>query len=112
MYHYRWAYEPDIEKAGQLLPLDQNLQLPEAMHTKAHDFIIERQIGRRAMVGSTDSNTHDLENSYMNTLDILEQHFQSTRFPFRRATRKNRLCSLRPVETVVMAGSNTDGYSS
>ena len=43
MYHYRWAYEPDIEKAGQLLPLDQNLQLPEAIHTKAHDFIIERQ---------------------------------------------------------------------
>jgi len=82
MYHYRWTYEPDIEKAGQLLPLDQNLQLPEAMHAKAHDFIIERQIGRRAMVGSTDSNTHILENSYMNTLDILEQHFQSQNFIF------------------------------
>ena len=31
------------------------------------------------MVGSTDSNTHILENSYMNTLDILEQ-FQSQDF--------------------------------
>jgi len=82
MYHYRWAYEADIEKAGQLLPLDQNLQLSEAMHTKAHDFIIERQIGRRAMVGSTDRNTHILENSYTKTLDILEQHFQSKDFLF------------------------------
>ncbi|GIR36855.1 MAG: hypothetical protein CM15mP49_22400 [Actinomycetota bacterium] len=34
MYHYRWAYEADIEKAGQLLPLDQNLQLPEVCTPK------------------------------------------------------------------------------
>ena len=27
MYHYRWAYEADIDKAGRLLPLSSNLQL-------------------------------------------------------------------------------------
>ena len=26
MYHYRWAYEPDIDKAGRLLPISRNLQ--------------------------------------------------------------------------------------
>ena len=82
MYHYRWTYDPDIEKAGKLLPLDQNLQLADTAHAKAHDFIIDRQIGRRAMVGSTEANTHILENSYTNVLDILERHFQTHEFLF------------------------------
>ncbi|NNE72216.1 MAG: glutathione S-transferase family protein [Acidimicrobiales bacterium] len=75
MYHYRWTYEPDIEKAGWLLPLDQNLQLDDGTHALAHDAIIERQVGRRALVGSTDANLPIIEGSYRRVLAILQRHF-------------------------------------
>ncbi len=82
MYHYRWTYGPDIEKAGQLLPLDQNLQLPDDEHAAAHDFIIERQVSRRALVGSTPANTAAIETSYHNVLDILQAHLATGDFLF------------------------------
>jgi len=74
MYHYRWTYNADIEKAGLLLPLDQNLQAPDEQLAKAHDFIIERQVGRRALVGSTDQNQPVLEGSFERLLEILQEH--------------------------------------
>ena len=55
MYHFRWAYDRDIEKAGLLLPLDQNLQLPDDAHAAAHDFVIERA-GRPPGLGRLDAN--------------------------------------------------------
>jgi glutathione S-transferase len=82
MYHYRWAYDPDIEKAGWLLPLDQNLQLDDTTRGQAHDFIIERQVGRRALVGSTDANTPIIEGSYQSVLDILQAHLGRHDFLF------------------------------
>ena len=82
MYHYRWAYDADIEKAGQLLPLDQNLQLPDEQRVQAHDFIIERQVSRRALVGSTDANAPIIEGSYENLLDILQAHLARRTFLF------------------------------
>lgn len=82
MYHYRWAYDADIEKSGQLLPLDQNLQLPDEQRAQAHDFIIERQVSRRALVGSTDTNAPIIEGSYENLLDILQAHLARRTFFF------------------------------
>lgn len=82
MYHYRWTYDPDIEKAGLLLPLDQNLQLSDVDHVSAHDFIIQRQISRRALVGSTDLNTPILETSYRNVLNIMQAHLAKRDFFF------------------------------
>ena len=51
MYHYRWAYEPDIDKAGKLLPLSQDLQMDAEEAEGAYELITTRQIGRRALVG-------------------------------------------------------------
>jgi len=82
MYHYRWAYAPDIEKAGRLLPLDQNPQASDDDLAGMHDWIIQRQVGRRAMVGSTDGNQQIIEGSYLRLLDILEQHLRSHHFLF------------------------------
>jgi len=82
MYHYRWTYDADIEKAGVLLPLDQNLQAPDDLLVKAHDFIIERQVGRRALVGSTQQNQPIIESSFENLLDILQEHFGNQMFLF------------------------------
>jgi glutathione S-transferase len=74
MYHYRWTYAPDIEKSGRLLPVDRNLQASDEELAVAHDFIIERQVGRRALVGSTDTNLPIIESSYERLLDLLQRH--------------------------------------
>ncbi|HAS11500.1 MAG TPA: glutathione S-transferase, partial [Acidimicrobiaceae bacterium] len=74
MYHYRWTYDPDIEKAGRLLPLDRDLHLGDEQLRGAHDFIIERQVSRRALVGSTEANLPIIEGSYERLLDLLQAH--------------------------------------
>ena len=75
MYHYRWAYEPDIDKAGKLLPLGGNLQLDSDQAQQGYDFITKRQIGRRALVGSTEWNTPLIEDSYRQVLAIMQARF-------------------------------------
>lgn len=82
MYHYRWTYDDDIEKAGLLLPLDQNLQAADDQLARMHDFIIERQVGRRALVGSTPQNQPVLEGSFQRLLDILQEHLANQMFLF------------------------------
>ena len=80
MYHYRWAYEPDIDKAGKLLPLSQDLQLSAEQAAASYEFITTRQIGRRALVGSTDTNQPIIEDSYKRVLDILRGVFDERDF--------------------------------
>lgn len=82
MYHYRWANPEDTEKSGRLLPLDANLQLPSDQAEKAHDTVIERQVGRRAMVGSTEANAATIERSYERILDALQVHLGEQNFFF------------------------------
>ncbi len=80
MYHYRWTYAPDIEKAGRLLPLDQDLHATDEQLERMHDWIIERQVGRRALVGSTDANQPIIEGSFGRLLDLLQEHLASHPF--------------------------------
>ncbi|MDG1365934.1 MAG: glutathione S-transferase C-terminal domain-containing protein [Acidimicrobiales bacterium] len=82
MYHYRWANEEDTEKSGRLLPLDASLRLPDDRAAAAHDFIIQRQVARRALVGSTDANANAIERSYERTLDALQAHLADQTFLF------------------------------
>lgn len=82
MYHYRWYYEDAIAKAGSLLPLDQNQQLPDAAWQKAKAFITQRQIGRMPLVGSTEQNRPVIERSYERLLDLLQSHFAHDPFLF------------------------------
>ena len=80
MYHYRWAYQGDIDKAGQLLPISRNLQQGSDEHQQAREFITTRQIGRRELVGSTELNTPIIEGSYERTLDIMQELFATQDF--------------------------------
>lgn len=80
MYHYRWAYQPDIEKAGKLLPLSSNLHLSPERADQAYRFITKRQISRRAMVGSTDETAGALESSYRRVLTIMQAHLEQQQF--------------------------------
>lgn len=82
MYHYRWANAEDTEKSGRLLPLDSSLQLPDDKAALAHDFFIDRQVGRRALVGSTDENAAAIEGSYERTLDAMQAHLAAHNFFF------------------------------
>lgn len=82
MYHYRWTYDPDIEKSGRLLPLDQDLHASDEYLDRAHDFIIDRQVGRRALVGSTDENLPIIERSYERLLDLLQANLAERPFLF------------------------------
>ncbi len=80
MYHYRWAYDADINKAGHLLPLSSDLQMNSDTAQATYDFITERQIGRRALVGSTPENQPIVEGSYERLLDILLAVYSSHDF--------------------------------
>ena len=80
MYHYRWTYDADIDKAGHLLPVSRDLQMNSDQLQKSYDFITSRQISRRALVGSTEENTPIIESSYERLLDILTQLFSSNDF--------------------------------
>ncbi len=82
MYHYRWTYDADIEKSGRLLPLDQDLHAPDEHLQRAHDFVIDRQVGRRPLVGSTDANLPIIEGSYERLLDLLQAHLAERPFLF------------------------------
>ncbi|MEL7206683.1 MAG: glutathione S-transferase family protein [Actinomycetota bacterium] len=74
MYHYRWAYEPDADKAGRLLPLDRDLHADDGALSAMYDFIVDRQVGRRALVGSTDANRPVIEACYERLLDLFQSH--------------------------------------
>ena len=80
MYHYRWAYQPDIDKAGRLLPISRDLQQNSDQAQQAYDFITQRQIGRRELVGSTDLNQPIIESSYERLLDIMNALFATDDF--------------------------------
>ncbi len=80
MYHYRWAYADDIDKAGRLLPVSRDLQMNSDQAQQAYDFVTSRQIGRRELVGSTESNQPIIESSYERLLDILLAQFSTHDF--------------------------------
>lgn len=80
MYHYRWTYQDDIEKAGHLLPISRDLQMDSDQSQKMYDFITNRQIGRRELVGSTELNQPIIEGSYERTLDILQEQLSTQDF--------------------------------
>ncbi len=82
MYHYRWVNEPDTVKSGKLLVLDSSLQLDDQRAERAAQFVMDRQISRRAMIGSTKANAPIIEGSYERLLDALQVHLGERNFFF------------------------------
>ena len=80
MYHYRWAYQDDIDKAGHLLPASRSLGMDSDTSQQLYEFITQRQIGRRELVGSTDLNAPIIEGSYERVLDALTALFSTHDF--------------------------------
>jgi glutathione S-transferase len=80
MFHYRWAFPPDVEQAATILP---RWIMPtasdEALASGGAAFR-DRQVGRLAVVGSNPTTTATIEASYVRLLGILEERLHSARF--------------------------------
>ncbi len=80
MYHYRWYPEESVERAKRMLPFWPGLHLNDAQLKRVGDDFAARQIGRRALVGSTETNAPILESSYIRLLEILDKHIEGNDF--------------------------------
>ena len=72
MFHYRWAYDADIEKAAAILPLWRGTNQPDAVIEKFSSMIRERQIERLWVVGSNETTGPVIEASYERLLRKLD----------------------------------------
>jgi glutathione S-transferase len=76
MFHYRWAYEPDIAKAAAILPCWRGFSVPDANLAAAGAAFAERQIGRLRYVGSNPVTGPVIEASYARFLTAFEDHLR------------------------------------
>lgn len=82
MFHYRWSYDADIAKAGELLPRWTIAPKREADLVDMKTMIAERQIGRLYVVGSNEVTAPVIEASYHRFLAIMNAHLESHSFLF------------------------------
>lgn len=73
MFHYRWVYDADIDKAGRILPLWRDRSMDDAHHAQMADYISRRQIERLYVVGSNPVTGPVIEASYLRFLDLFER---------------------------------------
>ncbi len=77
MFHYRWAYAPDIAKGAAILPCWRGFSRPDEDLKAAGDTVAERQIGRLRYVGSNAVTGPVIEASYRRFLEAFEDHLRS-----------------------------------
>jgi glutathione S-transferase len=82
MFHYRWAFAPDIAKAAAILPRWSRTDQPEAQAVALGRSFAERQIARLGVVGSNETTAPVIEQSYRRLLRLLDAHLESSRFVF------------------------------
>lgn len=75
MFHYRWYYDADIKKAGDVLPLWGGITMPEEKAKEMAEFIRKRQIERLAYVGSNEVTKPIIEASFKRLIEMLDAHF-------------------------------------
>ncbi len=80
MFHYRWAYEADISKAGSVLPVWARAPQDDTTLAVNNRMISDRQIARLRYVGSNPTTARVIESSYERFLDAFEDHLRSHRY--------------------------------
>jgi len=80
MFHYRWAYPADIDKASRILPRGFATDAPEPRAVAAGEQFAERQIERLPVVGSNEATAPVIEASYRRLLATLEARLRASRF--------------------------------
>ncbi|BCW87661.1 hypothetical protein sos41_07910 [Alphaproteobacteria bacterium SO-S41] len=74
MFHYRWYYTADIERAGDILPIWRGITAPADQLTAAKAMFSQRQIDRLYVVGSNAVTAPVIEASYVRFLALMEAH--------------------------------------
>ena len=72
MFHYRWHFEDDIEKAGTVLPLMHDVSLENKSHLEFKKYFSELQTSRLWVVGSNNKTAPIIEESYKRFLNQLD----------------------------------------
>ena len=72
MFHYRWYYKPDIERAAAILPRWRGISAPEDEMLKMGKIFADRQISRLYVVGSNDTTAPVIEASYLRYLEAMK----------------------------------------
>ena len=80
MFHYRWHYEADIDKAAKILPLWRATNVSDEAVAPLSKMIAERQIERLWVVGSNETTTPVIEQSYKRLLTLLDAHLSEHAF--------------------------------
>lgn len=78
MFHYRWSYAPDIEKARNVIAFWQNPSVADELAAPFQKAIGERQIERLRVVGSNAVTQPVIEQSYRRIVESLNAHLTST----------------------------------
>lgn len=82
MFHYRWHYRGDIDKAKSILPRWGNISATDEEIAPISEMVAKRQIGRLSYVGSNSVTRPVIEGSFHRFLDIFNRHLQASRFLF------------------------------
>lgn len=72
MFHYRWAYDADIQNAGPLLVYWNMNTAPEDMARQFIGEFTRRQVDRLYVVGSNETTASLIEESYARLISILD----------------------------------------
>ena len=80
MFHYRWAFDADIAKAGSVLPRWGRIDAPDELIEKLSRVFVERQVGRLGVVGSNPTTAPLIEESYRRFLELFEAHLGGSPF--------------------------------
>jgi glutathione S-transferase len=82
MFHYRWHYAQDIEKAASILPRWYATGASDAEIAPISKMIGDRQISRLSYVGSNAVTKETIENSFQRFLERLNAHLQTANYIF------------------------------
>jgi glutathione S-transferase len=80
MFHYRWHYDADIKKGGDILPRWGGISQPEEQVRPMSEFVRERQIARLSYVGSNGVTKTTIEDSFKRFIHLLDKHLTDQPF--------------------------------
>ena len=80
MFHYRWAFAPDVAQAAAILPRWRRIDEAEEAAVAAGKTFAERQIGRLGVVGSNATTAPVIEESYRRLLALLDARLREAPF--------------------------------
>lgn len=77
MFHYRWAYDPDIHYASYWIADDRSASAADEARDKFAKMFATRQIGRMPLVGCTPENLPVIEEGYHFIIATIRDHVAS-----------------------------------